>query len=315
MTISRDCLYRTVPVLLLLAALLAGCASPGGHDETFSFAVLTDVQYKDQDPRGSRHYRASPAKLTVCVDDLNARDLAFAIHLGDFIDGDFASYDVVAPIYDRIKAPHHHVLGNHDFSVNDEDKGRVMGVLGLERPYYDFAHGSWRFVVLDGNDLSLRNPEKGEKVETAKAVLASMKEKGLSNAYPWNGGVGAEQKAWLEDVLASAARAGERAVVFCHFPVHPHDEHNLWNDGEIVAILEKHPCTAAYICGHNHAGGYAEKAGIHYLTLQGMVETPDTTSYAVIEVRDDALHVHGVGREPSRVLALRPARAEGRSVP
>jgi len=293
--------------VFLFALLPAGCACPGDGGGAFSFGVITDVQYRDKDSKGTRHYRASPAKLEACVQDFNTRDLAFVIHLGDFIDGDFESYDVVAPIYNRLEAPHHHVLGNHDFSVDDEDKGKVMALLGLERAYYDFARGSWRFVVLDGNDLSLRNPEKGEKVETAKAVLAAMKEKGLSNAYPWNGGVGAEQKAWLEGVLAAATRAGERAVVFCHFPVHPHNEHNLWNDGEIVAILERHACVAAYVCGHNHTGGYAQKAGIHYLNLQGMVETPDTTSYAVVDVGGDSLTVHGIGREPSRVLELRSA--------
>ena len=50
------------------------------------------------------------------------------------------------------------------------------------------------------------------------------------------------------------------------------------------------------------SGNYAIKEGIHYLTIQGMVETADTTAYAVVAVYEDRLKVLGVGREQDRVL-------------
>ena len=70
-------------------------------------------------------------------------------------------------------------------------------------------------------------------------------------------------------------------------------------------LIDAHDCVAAYLNGHNHAGNYAIRNGVHYLTLHGMVETPDTTASAVINVQEDSLIVHGTGREPTRTLTLR----------
>jgi hypothetical protein len=60
---------------------------------------------------------------------------------------------------------------------------------------------------------------------------------------------------------------------------------------------------AAYVNGHNHAGNYGQRDGIHYLTLKGMVDT-EQTSYAVIEIYADRLVVKGFGREKERELPL-----------
>lgn len=93
--------------------------------------------------------------------------------------------------------------------------------------------------------------------------------------------------------------------MFSHYPVWPENEHNLWNDAAVVSLLENAGCVAAYINGHNHAGNYAERNGIHYVTLHGMVDTPDTTAYAVARVYPDRLEIQGVGREESRSLLLK----------
>jgi manganese-dependent ADP-ribose/CDP-alcohol diphosphatase len=92
-------------------------------------------------------------------------------------------------------------------------------------------------------------------------------------------------------------------VIYSHFPVWPENVHNLWNAGEMVELIEAYPCVKAYINGHNHAGNYALKNGIHYLTLKGMVDTLQT-SYAVMHVYDDRLEVRGFGREENRTLEI-----------
>jgi len=56
--------------------------------------------------------------------------------------------------------------------------------------------------------------------------------------------------------------------------------------------------------GHDHRGGYAVKNGIHYLTVHGMVETEDSTSYAVVHVDGERLEIDGRGRQPDQVLEL-----------
>jgi hypothetical protein len=133
-------------------------------------------------------------------------------------------------------------------------------------------------------------------------MVNALKASGARNAQSWNGGLGREQIRWLESRLKAADRAGERVIVFCHFPVFPEDAHNLWNHQEAVNVLSSHKSTVAYLAGHNHAGHYAQKDGIHFLTVQGMVDTADQTAYAVAEVYPDRIEICGVGRVPNRTL-------------
>lgn len=80
---------------------------------------------------------------------------------------------------------------------------------------------------------------------------------------------------------------------------------SLWNDIELIELLESYPCVVALFSGHYHSGNYAKKKGIHYLTLQGMVETENSNAYSIVEVYTDHLKVLGFGREPSRILTFR----------
>jgi hypothetical protein len=304
------------------AAGLAAAPRARGQTSTepeFSFGVIADAQYADAPPAGTRHYRASLAKLDACVRALNAEGLALVVHLGDFIDRDFASFAKLLPVYNELQAPHYHVLGNHDYAVDYEHKGKILDTLGLKHEYYDFAVGSWRFVVLDGNDVGFianakdpaeyTRPDNAidpEKFRRAQAMLDEVAQKKLPNDYPWNGAIGERQMAWLDKKLALATRAGQRVVVLCHFPVLPSPfECNLWNDVDVVRLLESHDCVMAYMNGHHHGGNYEAKAGIHYVTFEGMVETPDTTAFAIVDVYADRLQIRGHGRVPSRTLPLR----------
>ncbi|OVE82319.1 hypothetical protein BVY04_01370 [bacterium M21] len=116
--------------------------------------LIADCQYQDLEPRKSRHFRASLGKLKDCVDALNQEDLAFTVQVGDLIDHSWKSYDDVLPILETLKQPLYHVLGNHDFGIKDEYKEKVLERLGIKAKYYDFVQDGWRFVALDGNDLS-----------------------------------------------------------------------------------------------------------------------------------------------------------------
>jgi hypothetical protein len=291
---------------ILFIALLGGlCACTTGETDVypFSFGFLADVQYCDSDPAGIRYYRKSIDRLQECVDTFNRQDLAFAIHLGDFVDRDFASMDRVLPIFEQLKAPRYHALGNHDFSVEGDLKSAVPAKLGMEKRYYDFSMHGWRFIVLDGNAVSLYAfTEDSTIYREASAAYKKITEKKAPNAMPWNSAVGKTQIQWLKDTLARASAAGEKVIVFCHFPVYPVNAHNCWDDGEVVEVLESYDGVVAYINGHNHAGNYGEKKGIHYLTIQGMVDTPDQNAYAVAEVFRDRIEIHGFGRVPDRTL-------------
>jgi predicted phosphodiesterase len=264
----------------------------------FSFGAIADCQYCAGPNRGSRHYASSAGKLRECVAELNKHDLEFVIHLGDFIDRDYSSFDKVLPIYQSLQMPAYHALGNHDFDVADELKGKVVERMGMESKYYEFSVEDWRFIVLDGNDVSFHAyPKNSPKYKDTERYYRENK----IRSPRWNGAVGSEQVAWLRKILQKAEKQKEQVAVFCHFPVYPADPHNLWNAGEIISLLEEFSCVKAYINGHNHKGKYGQKNGIHYLTLKGMVETK-TNAYSIIHVAENFLNLKGYGREKDLTL-------------
>lgn len=272
----------------------------------FSFGVIADVQYCDCDTKGSRYYRLSPSKLDSCVSELSKEDLSFVVHLGDIIDRDYGSFDTVMPIFEKVKAPVYFVLGNHEFSVLEEEKAKIPGRLGLEKRYYDYTIQNWRFIVTDGNEESLYAwPAGSRQQKNAARTYESVKAGNKPQAQEWNGGIGKKQLTWIEKTLKDAESKNQQVVLFSHFPIYPSEAHNLWNDSEVKRILESHSGVVAWMSGHNHGGGYTVSEGIHYLIFHGMVETETTTAWAVVDVYKDRLMVKGVGREPYRVLRIK----------
>ena len=258
----------------------------------FKFGAIADCQYCDADG-ARRQYRRSPQKLRECIADFNSQKLTHVVNLGDFIDRDWESFDVVIPIIEKSKAPVRHVLGNHDFSVEDRFKELVPGRLGLEGRYYSFSVMNWRILVLDTNDLSLYAYAKG----TAEYVQSLEIYEALGGDLPkYNGGIGATQLEWLEKELAAADLAGQRVMLHSHHPIYPPGSHAAWNADEVVSLLERHDCVAVYMNGHNHRGAYGYKKGIHYVTLKGMVDTEET-AYSVVSVFEDRIVVKGSGRQ------------------
>jgi len=268
---------------------------------SYSFGVIADCQYCNAPPNGERLYATSHIKLAACVEHFNTMTLAYTIHLGDFIDKDWESFDVVNPIYNRLNMPNYHVLGNHDFSVVDEKKASVIEKMGMPSDYYDFEVKGWRFIVLNGNDISFHAyPENSDNYK----IVSDYYEQNNKDAPKWNGAIGAIQLDWLKATLDKASKNGEKAVLYCHFPVYPENPHNLWNAVEVIKIIEDSPSVVAYINGHNHKGNYGQKNGVHYVTMKGMVDT-EVSAYGVIKVDKDYLEIKGYGREVNRMLKIK----------
>ncbi len=279
--------------------------------ETIQFGVTADVQYAQKESAGGRHYSQSLGKLAECVDDLNGRDLSFVIQLGDFIDGGKPTdakqqLQAVAAVYQTLEWPGYHVLGNHDFV--GLDRKTVSDILELEASYYHFDAGQWRFVVLDTQDLAIQGGwEPGsEKFRQAEAMLKALRATGADNAHDWNGGIGPEQKQWLTETLETADRQRKNVIVFGHLPLMELGEsHTLWNAEGIATLLEKHDCVKAYLNGHRHSGGYTKRNGIHYVTIEGMVDAADDEgAWAVVTLSKQQIVIEGVGAATNRVLEI-----------
>ena len=269
--------------ILCILSLSGGCAFLQGRERPqFRFGVLADIQYADKDTHGPRHYRAALGKLEECVDDLNRRDLAFVIQLGDIIDGypddQPASEEDLAVVlrsFERIEAPYYHVVGNHCLNAGADVLHRR---LGLERFYYHFtvpqAKG-WRFVVLDGNDAGY-------------------------------GVISSDQMDWFGSVLRRAAEQEEKVICFCHFALlrKAAAHHRMAKPEPVLEAIENAGCGVAWFAGHDHAGGYAVRDKVHHVTVKGMVEAPQANAYAIVEVYADRLTEIGLGAEPTREMPL-----------
>jgi 3',5'-cyclic AMP phosphodiesterase CpdA len=289
--------------MVLLACCELGRAEGAGP---LSFGLIADVQYADQEAWNRRHFREAIQKLEECVGDLNSRDLAFTIQLGDFVDTGADSLDSVLSVYNRLDMPTYHVLGNHDFVL---PRAALLDKLGMDRAYYSFSRAGWRFIVLDAQDLGVGYgwPEDSDNYRRGAETLERLRQQEAANAEDWNGGIGPQQKDWLEKTLREAAAVGDKSIIFCHMPIVAEASTPgllLWNHEEIVEVLESGGSAVAFFGGHDHDGGYARKNGIHYVTVEGMVEAPEINAYAVVTLHEDRIVIDGIGDVPDRVLRI-----------
>lgn len=274
----------------------------------FRFGVIADPQYADLEPNLAlnRYPTDSLLKLRAAIDEFNRHDLAFVVTLGDIIDREWKSFDAVLPVYEALRHPRHFLLGNHDFVVGAEHLATVPARVGMPAAYYDFVLSGYRFIALDGNEISVfASPEGDPRRQQAKDMMLALENAGAPNGQRWNGAIGAEQYDWLAAKLTAAKLAGERVIVMNHYPVFPDDAHNALNSDRMLALLAEHDHVVAYLNGHNHAGNFGVSDGTYFVNFKGMVDTQDTSAYAIVSVYEDRLEITGFGRETDRTLPLR----------
>ncbi len=295
-----------IAILLLVTVAMAfrwmeSPAAPTCDNSLFSYGIIADCQYCNCPANGSAYYGNSIPKLQEAVDSINARSVAHTLHLGDFIQRDWESFDSVEPVYSSLDSAHYYALGNHEFTIEDSQKPLILSRLGMPDYYYDFTAHNWRFIVLESTELAFYSETvHPDKVAERDALWSQIS--GDINAKTWNGGISQEQLNWLDATLADARSKGQKAVVFAHHPVWPLANSSLWNYQDVIDVLEAHDNVVAYMNGHRHSGDYAIKNGIHYVTFQGMLLTPDENSFSVVEVFRDRLEVNGYGRQDDFIL-------------
>lgn len=197
------------------------------------FAVIADL-----------HHGLAPDaldRLRTFVEAVTARadELDFVLQLGDFC---HAGKDP-APcldLWNTIKAPKLHVLGNHDMDTCT--KAEAMRSWGMPARYGSQEFGGWRFITLDLNHI--REGDARTDYANANFYIDSSKR-------TW---ADLEQLEWLKTQLESA----KPTVVLSHQPL------GLWKPGsdipaqqqEVLDILlpdgEPAPGLATCLCGHNH---------------------------------------------------------------
>ena len=288
-------------LLVAIVLILASCSST---EPMLKIGLVADPQYANKPTVGKRYYAESLWKLKQAIDTFNTEQVDFVQNLGDIIDDDWSNYDSIIPVYEHLNQgiPNYHLLGNHDFSIDSTHFEELLTILSMPDYYYSYQEKGWRFIVLDATDYSFySNQLHKHDTNQVNAYYHHTKEK--PNHKIWNSAMGEEQQNWLKQELAEANTMHQKVILFSHMPLRPAgDPHNLWNNDEIIAIMESSPDVVAFINGHNHAGAYVFKNGIHYITIFGMVDTM-IGSFGILEVYQDSLVLRGFGNQ--QTLRLR----------
>ncbi|QLF69576.1 metallophosphoesterase [Peteryoungia desertarenae] len=273
--------------------------------------IIADPQYAELPPNEelNRFYANSLKKIRDAVDLFNANELDAVVVLGDLIDADAVHFEPVLRELGRLRHPQILLPGNHDFLVEPEHLAGVYHRLSMPAPYYSRQVNGIHLIILDGSEISLFAPPPGDpRRQQAESRLTALRASKAPNAHPWNAGIGGEQRSWLKALLDDMDGKGEKAIVLGHYPVYPPSDHNLWNAEDVAGLLARSPSAVAYLCGHDHRGGFGTKGGTHFVTFKGMVDTEADNAFAIVELFADRLNVMGFGREVSRELSLCEAR-------
>ncbi|XP_075435727.1 manganese-dependent ADP-ribose/CDP-alcohol diphosphatase isoform X3 [Ascaphus truei] len=282
----------------------------------FTFGVIADVQFADRADGLSgwltmRYYRQSRVHLRSAIKEWNGESTlpTFILQLGDIIDGanrklrtSNESLQVVLKEMEDMKAPFHHIWGNHEFYNFDRDyltksklntkwmederlDGAKPFCAGNTDPLEYYAYhfspfSNFRIVVVDAYDLSVIGRE-------------SSSHKGQESAQ------------FLDSRFQN--KSGDSRG---HVPVHPEAKRSnclAWNYKEMLDLIQSHSCVVCYIAGHDHSGGYCRDAhGIHHVTMEGVIESPPgTNAFATVYMYKDRMVLNGRGRVKTRVLYYR----------
>lgn len=301
--------------IVILQILLVCCTSSKSNrmesagiveeDTIIKFGIITDIQYCDCDTRGSRYYRNSLQKLVDCVDSLNKAKVQFTINLGDLVDRDTPkNLDSILLRLNKLDAPIYNLTGNHDYG-DVQDNNQLYRKLNMPGEYYSFRKGSWRFIMLNTNEIaSYANVEGTGKEKELEDLLQKVKEEARPNGAEYNGGISEKQMEWLKQELEKSQKESVNTLLFTHHPLYGVKGLTALNDKEIIGLLSKNPTVKGVISGHHHAGAFDVYEGIPFVTTEGMIETETDNAFGVATIYPDKIEIEGFGRTKSYTIPL-----------
>lgn len=198
---------------LLLAALVAGCATPLPYTNTedVSFALMGDTPYNEAEVRA----------LDALIDDMNAQDLAFVVHVGDITSGrgpcTDAWFEARQRQYQRLRHPLILLPGDNDWL--DCHRGGFDPLERLDKMRRLFHSGDesigQRTIRLERQSSNPRFAEYREHVRwiAGNVVFVGLNVQGSNNNLGRTPAMDEEHRrrmvavlAWLDESMALAAR-------------------------------------------------------------------------------------------------------------
>ena len=247
--------------------------------------LATDLHYADKPPSGTRHHRESLTKFSEAATRFQQEKPDHIIALGDLIDS-AAALDAekgylkqVAKEFAHLPGKHHFVLGNH--CVENLTKPEFLSIVGQEKSYYSFDAAGYHFVILDacfnrdGAAYGRRNFKWGD-----------------ANIPP----------AEMEWLRADLRQTEYKMIVCVHQCLDLIPPYAVQNCNVVRSVLEKSGKVIGVLQGHFHWGNYWAIRGIHYCTIQAIVEGsgPENNSYAMLDILPgDAVRITGFRKQKS----------------
>lgn len=284
------------------ASLLSASRSQG----KFKFGLIADIQYADSDDAlnfqqtRKRRYRQSLEIYKDAMEYWDTNKVDFALVLGDVVDGranlernQIHCIDKIVSVASSKSTTPFYCFGNHChycFSRSYLQEKLIEPAIASSSSsrnnlvsnqlHFDWSpHEGWRFVSLDGYDVSLIGSSSPTNRQLAENLLRRHNHNNLSISggwfkdlpkekhrwVPYNGGVSSEQLLWLRNVLSKAQVDGERVVLFCHQPIFaPHRPQSvIWNSEEVLQVLWSFDNVVLYVAGHDHGGKIIQFIPIH----------------------------------------------------
>eukprot|EP00403_Amphidinium_massartii_P033145 CAMPEP_0178445716 /NCGR_PEP_ID=MMETSP0689_2-20121128/40344_1 /TAXON_ID=160604 /ORGANISM="Amphidinium massartii, Strain CS-259" /LENGTH=343 /DNA_ID=CAMNT_0020070343 /DNA_START=28 /DNA_END=1059 /DNA_ORIENTATION=- len=307
----------------------SGVDRPGFVQLPFRIGLISDIQYADSDigsdysGQERRYYRDALDIARRAVECWNAADVDAVVQLGDVIDGKngwvgaSASSSValarVLGVLDQCTAKDRlDLIGNHELYNFPRSELATCGLRCVDKAgktYYSRSFGSrFEAIVLDPYEhalIGMKDTDAGHKAAVdilSKKNPQALQEganwfKGVPHAdlryVPFNGGMSAEQLAWLSTALEEAEAAHRTVLVFSHVPVYEAATNArtlVWDADKVMELLHRHrQSVLAVVSGHDHDGGYAvDDTGIHHITLRSpLITEPGSDCFAVLECFPD----------------------------
>ena len=239
--------------------------------------VFSDTHYAKGKQYGSRYCSLSLEKLSTLIDTFNKAEVDFSVCLGDTIDSsgdindDLTNLDSVYGQLQRLEAPVHICIGNHDLEAMDKKSFLKALHSKYGQPYYSFIREQILFIVLDGNNKEDEEYKNGNFDWT---------ESYIDNV----------QLNWLRHQLFDTTCS--RVYIFIHQNLDDRvtdgrpDPHVVKNAAEVRDALQTSGKSVTVFQGHDHAGGEQTIEGIRYITVPAVVEGSDTkvVPYAVVDI-------------------------------
>jgi predicted MPP superfamily phosphohydrolase len=230
------------------------------------FGIITDIHYAPEECAAAA---ATACGLDRCISYWQEAGTAFVVQLGDLIsrEGPEAETDLLAvrEMLARYPGKMVHVPGNHCLAVPAEKLFRLMAI---PAPYYSFAEGGIRFIVLHGMAVSvLSEPDN----ETDRQMLNHYRDD--LQALMYCGAVGTRQLEWLVSELDASMRNREPVIVLSHLPLLEETtdaKHGLlWNHEAVTEVILQYANVRACLSGHYHPGACALRNGVHFIVIPG----------------------------------------------